>query len=184
VGGATVLVTAVLWVRGLWVLDVMHRHLAYRAADGTDHIEQTSIWSGDGHLGWVTQHQRLSIDRRDEPGRVEYTEWRRERADYLALPPPAPGASSVVRVAEFLGFGIRQRAAGANSTDVLVWLPHWFLLVVGLALFVPPVVYLHRRRVREVRQARGLCVWCGYDLRGSAGRCPECGARAPTGSPR
>jgi hypothetical protein len=30
-------------------------------------------------------------------------------------------------------------------------------------------------RRREERAARGLCVGCGYDLRGSGERCPECG---------
>jgi len=54
--------------------------------------------------------------------------------------------------------------------------PHWFvfLLLIGGALFaVTPTV---RRRVRRsIRRRRGLCPVCGYDLRASPERCPECG---------
>ena len=52
--------------------------------------------------------------------------------------------------------------------------------VVGLALAVMALL-LNRRREETLRRQRsdaGLCVACGYDLRASRGRCPECGERA------
>jgi hypothetical protein len=62
-----------------------------------------------------------------------------------------------------------------------VVVPHW-----ALAMFfsVTPGLWLwsHRRRRRvQARAAEGLCQRCGYDLRATPGRCPECG-RTPAGA--
>ena len=36
--------------------------------------------------------------------------------------------------------------------------------------------HLVRDRRRRTRIRKGLCIRCGYDMRGSSQRCPECGA--------
>jgi hypothetical protein len=38
---------------------------------------------------------------------------------------------------------------------------------------------LRRPNLRDTRAAAGLCTTCGYDLRASADRCPECNTRIP-----
>ena len=71
-----------------------------------------------------------------------------------------------------------QRVHGRMNQSILVadtaGLPLWAL---PAATAVIPALWatseLWRRRSRR---KLGLCIQCGYDLRASAGRCPECGA--------
>ena len=50
--------------------------------------------------------------------------------------------------------------------------PHWALAFVAA---IAPAVWLGRRIRRESRIAGKICLSCGYDLRASRERCPECG---------
>jgi len=87
----------------------------------------------------------------------------------------APGKSSErylrLPVLGTLGYAIE--SPKGNCRLVRVTVPSWLVLV-GL-LSYPVLAFLrgpvHRWRYRR----RGLCAKCGYDLRGSPGRCPECG---------
>ncbi len=59
-----------------------------------------------------------------------------------------------------------------NDRLVLLVLPMWIpTLIFGTALCGCLALPAHRR---HRRRKRGLCVGCGYDLRGSSVRCPEC----------
>ena len=63
----------------------------------------------------------------------------------------------------------------------------WLLCVPGAYLVaitaVAPAVWLATWLRRRRRKGRGYCQGCGYDLRATPGRCPECGTTAPTLSP-
>ncbi len=72
--------------------------------------------------------------------------------------------------------------AGLYRGFTTYWMPTWSPFV-RIPLWIPTAVfalgfwcpyYLPIRRVR-IRQEKGLCVNCGYDLRASKERCPECG---------
>ena len=62
----------------------------------------------------------------------------------------------------------------------------WPILLFSI---LPTYWLLTRHRDPRRRAKLGLCIKCGYDLRGSAGTCPECGtpasvqASAPIASP-
>ena len=64
------------------------------------------------------------------------------------------------------------RAAQAADKYVGFDVPHW--LFAGIASIVP---FLRSGRfLHEYRRPVGSCRFCGYDLRATPDRCPECGA--------
>ncbi len=60
------------------------------------------------------------------------------------------------------------------SRSLLV--PHWFLTI---AAAISPSVWWCKARRTKRRNTAGLCKKCGYDLRASKDRCPECGTAIP-----
>lgn len=59
-----------------------------------------------------------------------------------------------------------------TGTEWRICVPHWFLMA-GISIVTLPFVL--RLRTRSSRKAEGCCIKCGYDLRSSSDRCPECG---------
>ena len=63
----------------------------------------------------------------------------------------------------------------SSITSWMLILPHW---VAGLLACLAPTVWVRRTIGQWRRAAKGLCLCCGYDLRPSLRRCPECGTPA------
>ena len=61
-------------------------------------------------------------------------------------------------------------AAAACPVLVLLDVAHW-------------VLGTPTRRMLRDRMSRGLCPFCGYDLRATPARCPECGGVATAATP-
>lgn len=72
-----------------------------------------------------------------------------------------------------------------SSAQMSVWLlymPNWMVNL----LAIPPLIwgiYFVRRRLRNKRMKNPFsCTGCGYDLRATPDRCPECGKMAKNGA--
>jgi hypothetical protein len=82
---------------------------------------------------------------------------------------------------EFFGFAFHRGAYfDVKGNDVWYlgsgwsfYVPYWAILLVTVPL---PMSYVWTMRRRAKRRKKGECAGCGYDLRASTDRCPECGA--------
>lgn len=100
--------------------------------------------------------------------------WGAEAAGFVRVPGSAILDFSITRSQENDYIG----TASSYKMTVPLW-------VVAFVLAVWPLVRLLRRLRRRWHAKQGLCIKCGYDLRATPDRCPECGRSkaVQTGSP-
>jgi hypothetical protein len=84
-----------------------------------------------------------------------------------------PIAAELTRVS-FLGVRWISHGGGSYAPFIAISIPCAYVLAVTLV----PLWWYRRWRRRQLRSARNRCVSCGYDLRVSPERCPECGTIA------
>jgi len=65
-----------------------------------------------------------------------------------------------------------RKANGAHLADIEISVPHWALISI---LLLPTAIFV-RRKIVKAKPLPGQCSACGYDLRATPQRCPECGA--------
>jgi autotransporter-associated beta strand protein len=97
--------------------------------------------------------------------------------DFLApLPPPE---NPPTRTFQFLAYRAGSAQDWQGRAHVAI-VPFWFVAIAMTALLVLVLRSESLARRRRWRALHGCCVHCGYDLRASSERCPECGATIPT----
>jgi hypothetical protein len=150
--------TVVLWARSYWAWDVVQ-------------------WTFAGHPGELYASQgRVTYHRQDlasflvRPDRPRW-HWHHEASPPQSNDGPAFGIPPEVGW-WWRGFGWTSLStAGGLAVHRFAYAPHWALAALFLAL---PLAWLASRRRRRSRHE--MCAACGYDLRATPDRCPECGA--------
>jgi hypothetical protein len=81
---------------------------------------------------------------------------------------PWPAEESGMRWLNF-----RYQPHDFHNETAWLYIPYWFLVL----LITVSMVMIQRNRLRQLRRLEhGQCSRCGYDLRATPDRCPECGA--------
>ena len=91
------------------------------------------------------------------------------RVEDVGLWPAGPPPQKLREQSEFLGFLSIGYPGTANTVDAI---PFWAPLAL---LTWYQACWLGHRHIHRRRTAAGTCIHCGYDLRASPLRCPECG---------
>jgi hypothetical protein len=153
--------TVVMWVR------------SYRVGDTYVWLPPSrvdALQSGHGRL-WYFRAE--SIDQVNYPLPLETFP-----KGYWAIRPPPPPQLRSKPNWQFVGFSYtEERPFTLRLRTVAV--PLWSLVAVLSAAPVAALMGIVRRRRRRRRARAGLCRSCGYDLRATPGRCPECGTVTP-----
>ena len=152
----------VAWVRGYFVSETVGFGLP--RPGGT--LSAGGFMSGRGGLGFAVV-KGMPYD-----ARIDGFFYQREPAGYVGGLSREPARWST------FGFMYIRLPTTSYGTGWAVAAPMWSLLLV---LAPWPALHLRSAWRDEPKRRRrlGLCVRCGYDLRASADRCPECGEAKP-----
>ena len=150
-----------------------------------------SVYSQDGSLLFVKSEAKFLTDEAADAYMRFFnlmstsdTEWRwTYTADLPAYRSPGrtiAGFGYEYSEGEAMGRVFRR---GIMREQTLVRIPMWFILA-SLGTW-PGIRFWRQSKVRTLRQEKGHCLKCGFDLQGIYHHCPRCGTRAPipTGFP-
>ena len=135
-------------------------------------IEARGIQLRRGKIRLRREHQRLVMSRWDDDYARDYV----DKPQWIVRHDPANVLPPSWRLQGFwgrLGFDHHRSPSGSMVDSRTVTFPIWPIAVLCA---IWPAVWLRRTLRQRRRRVQGLCLACGYDLRGNEqGRCPECG---------
>jgi hypothetical protein len=167
--------TIVLWVRSHWVCDTLTQMERRQSPSMTHGL---CLYSECGRMGSAIFDSTPMLIR-DTPGdSVPLNSPSVTREDWTWVTTPShPGGGWAPWSSLRYGVGIGGTYNAVHRRDVAHWLIAALLAAVPAARLVAPI-----RRALRRPGPNNLCPACGYDLRATPNRCPECGV-APAAVP-
>jgi hypothetical protein len=174
------LTACALWIRGFWAGETFIG--AHSRVVDHDQLSRELIFISGSRQFWLTYRVQWRYLADTEIAESQRRSW--FNFSHYSEPPERftilAGASSSP-VWNRVGFAYWTRW-GSQSFDRNWTVPFWFPIV----LLGPLPAWWFRRtyagRLQRRRAVLGLCVRCGYDLRATPDRCPECGAEVARAS--
>jgi hypothetical protein len=166
-------------VRGTWIEDYAYRAKPNGPAaiivssHGSVWIGVEDHWPREGHWQWSsesisatnTYNAAIATTTGFSQSSIPGISWIHARG-WISRPPAGPIIAT----------------AGTPPSVLAISIDWWLLIIVGALLPLTRFArWREKKRQFNRRQLAGLCPACGYDLRATPGRCPECG-RTPSQS--
>jgi hypothetical protein len=130
----------------------------------------------DDHVAFVYSHGVVAVDSVDTVVAVSHG-WTTRIAKQIGFRASSVRFSFYVSQWENRGFGHQVdgfASIGVDSAVIDRWrAPYWFICTCMAAM---PLCFAIRGRIVARRSSLRFCSNCGYDLRATPDRCPECGS--------
>ncbi|MGE5611596.1 MAG: hypothetical protein ACM359_20265 [Bacillota bacterium] len=173
---------ALLWVRSYWAADniewsVSQKYGRLYTHNGHIWVHQSQLYRADGNPGFfssrfsyqTTQPATAAKEERELIRELEFNSRMRGtfvRKNHLGV--------------QYMCYGRPPIKYSTTPFTSYLSLPLWpFPLILAVIPTLHLSSLLYRRFRSRHRRSRGLCPTCGYDLRASQDRCPECGTLIP-----
>jgi hypothetical protein len=156
---------AAVWVRSHYITDAFELEHGFKVSEHELRSSQYHLYLARDAL-MFSEYWQTWTDRRMISTLAQQPAWKYSR--------PQPGGVLYLNPLPGSVLGIGGSLGGKNQIDVR--LPYWLLVAAFCVMPAIWIVITCRRRRERTRIAQGLCPTCGYDLRATPGRCPECGA--------